>query len=150
MHSAAISRGLRAAGLACALCLLAAPAASAGVWLPPQDLSAAGRDATNPGVAMDDGGTTTLWEKDNASNAGFHGEASTRNPGAPFTAPAELAPGVTEPQVGMTGSGQAVAVWKRLVNPPGAYVIQAATRSPGGGFLPAVDVATMPKSVIPN
>jgi PKD domain len=150
MHSAAIGRYLRAAGLACALCLLGAPAASAAVWLPPQDLSTPGRDATNPVIAMDDVGTTAVWEKDNTANAGFHGEASTRAPGAAFTAPAELAPGVTEPQVGMTGGGQAVAAWKRLVNPPGTYVIEAATRPAGGAFLPAVDVATMPKSVIPN
>ncbi len=100
---------------------------------------------------MDDGGgTTAIWEKDNTTNAGFHGEASTRNPGDDFSAPAELAAGVTEPQVETTGGGQAVAVWKRLVNPPGNYVIQAATRSSGSAFLPAADVATMPKSVIPN
>ena len=149
--SAAIGRGLPAAVLGCMVCLLGAPAASAAVWLPPQNLSASGRDATNPVVAMDDGGgTTAIWEKDNTTNAGFHGEASTRNPGDGFSAPAELAAGVTEPQVETTGGGQAVAVWKRLVNPPGNYVIQAATRSSGGAFLPAADVATMPKSVIPN
>ena len=68
--SAAIGRGLPAAVLGCMVCLLGAPAASAAVWLPPQNLSASGRDATNPVVAMDDGGgTTAIWEKDNTTNA---------------------------------------------------------------------------------
>ena len=142
----------RRALLACALLLLAAPAAWAGVWLPPQDLSAPGRDATNPAVAMaDDGATTAIWEKDNTANAGFHGETSTRDPGQAFTSPAELVPGVTDPQMEMTGGGQAIAVWKRLVNPPGIYVIEAAIRPPGAPPSDApTTVAEMPAGVIPN
>ena len=67
---------MQAALLACALFLLAAPAAWAGAWLPPQDLSAPGRSATNPVVAMADAGATTaLWEKDNSADVGFHGES---------------------------------------------------------------------------
>ncbi len=148
---ATVARGAKAGLLACALCLLAAPAAWAGAWLPPQDLSTPGRDATNPAVAMaDDGSTTAIWEKDNSTKVGFHGETSTRNPGEAFTAPSELGPGITEPQVEMTASGQTIAVWKRLANPPGTYVIEAATRPPGGAFGPAEKVAEMPSAVIPN
>lgn len=149
--SAAIGRGLWAALIACAVFLVAAPIASAGVWLPPQDLSAPGRDATNPAVAMaDSGATTAIWEKKNTADAGFHGEAATREPGQQFSSPAQLVGGVTDPQLEMTGSGEAVAVWKRLVNPPGNYMIEAAFRPPGGAFGAPVDAAEMPPSVIPN
>jgi PKD repeat protein len=149
--SAAIGRRLPAALVACAAFLVAAPVASAGVWLPPQDLSAPGRDATNPAVAMaDSGATTAIWEKDNTKDAGFHGEAATREPGQAFSPPAELVGGVTDPQLEMTGAGQAVAVWKRLVNPPGVYKIQTAARPPGGAFGAPVDAAEMPATVIPN
>lgn len=149
--SAAIGRRLPAALIACAACLVAAPAASAGVWLPPQNLSSAGRDATNPAVAMaDSGATTAIWEKDNTKDAGFHGEVATREPSQSFSAPAELVGGVTDPQLEMTGGGQAVAVWKRLVNPPGVYMVQAATRSPGGAFGAPVNAAQMPANVLPN
>ncbi len=149
--SAGIGRRLSAGLIACAICLLAAPLASAGVWLPPQDLSAPGRDATNPAVAMaDNGATTAIWEKDNTANAGFHGEAASREPGQDFSSPAELLGGVTDPQLEMTGSGEAVAVWKRLLNPPGVYAIEAAFRPPGGSFGSPVDVAEMPTGVIPN
>jgi hypothetical protein len=148
--SAAIGR-LPAALIVCAAFLLAAPVASAGVWLPPQDLSAPGRDATNPAVAMaDSGATTAIWEKDNTKDAGFHGEAATREPGQAFSSPAELVGGVTDPQLEMTGAGQSVAVWKRLVNPPGVYMIQAAVRPPGGAFGAPLDAAEMPATVIPN
>ena len=81
--SATAAHGIKAGLLACALLLLAAPAAWAGAWLPPQDLSAPGRSATNPVVAMaDDGATTALWEKDNTATVGFHGEIVTRSPGS--------------------------------------------------------------------
>ncbi|HEX3241461.1 MAG TPA: PKD domain-containing protein [Solirubrobacterales bacterium] len=130
---------------------MAAPAASAGVWLPPQDLSAPGRNATNPAVAMaDSGATTAIWEKDNTKNAGFHGEVATREPSQGFTAPAELVGGVTDPQLEMTGGGQAVAVWKRLVQPPGVYMIQVAARPPGGAFAAPVNAAELPSKVFPN
>jgi hypothetical protein len=151
--SAALRRRLPAALIACAACLVAAPAASAGVWLPPQDLSAPGRDATNPTVAMaDSGSTTALWEKDNTKDAGFHGEAVLREPGQQFSPPAELVPGVNEPQLEMTGGGEAVAVWKRLVNltPPGNHAIQVATRPPGGAFGPPVNAVELPPGVFPN
>src|SRR5262245_20363618 len=94
--SAARRRGLWAGLIACAARLLAAPVASAGVWLPPQDLSAAGRDATNPAVAMaGNGSTTAIWEKKNTNDAGFHGEAVTREPSQQFSSPGELVGGVT-------------------------------------------------------
>ena len=149
--SATAAHGIKAGLLACALLLLAAPAAWAGAWLPPQDLSAPGRSANNPAVAMDDAGATTaLWEKDNKATLGSHGEAVTRSPGEAFTSPSEVVPGVTDPQIEMTASGQTIAVWKRLANPPGNYVIEAATRPPGGAFEPAQIVAEMPSGVIPN
>ena len=150
--SATAAHGIKAGLLACALLLLAAPAAWAGAWLPPQDLSAPGRSATNPVVAMaDDGATTALWEKDNTATVGFHGEIVTRAPGQAFTSPSEVVPGVTDPQMEMTGGGQAIGVWKRLANPPGNYLIEAATKPPGGtAFGGATTVAEMPAGVIPN
>ncbi len=149
--SAGMGRRLSAALIACAICLVAAPLASAGVWLPPQDLSAPGRDARNPAVAMaDNGATTAIWEKENTANANFHGEEATRDPGQQFSPPAELVGGVTDPQLEMTGSGEAVAVWKRFLPLPGVYAIEAAFRPPGGDFGPPVDAAEMPAGVIPN
>ena len=144
--SATAAPGIKAGLLACALLLLAAPAAWAGAWLPPQDLSAPGRSATNPVVAMaDDGATTALWEKDNTKprrvpRRGRHPRARAR----PSPPPRNWSPGVTDPQIEMTGGGQTIAVWKRLANPPGNYVIEAATRPPGGAFGPPMTVAEMP------
>ena len=136
--------------LACALLLLAAPAAWAGAWLPPQDLSAPAGDATNPVVAMaDDGATTALWEKDNTKDAGFHGEVVTREPGQQFSPPSELIGGINDPQLEMTGGGETVAVWKRLINPfrpattgsrpPfGRRAAPSARRSPRPNFPPTI------------
>ena len=150
--SAAIGRRLPAALIACAVCLVAAPAASAGVWLPPQDLSAPGRDATNPAVAMaDSGATTAIWEKDNTKDAGFHGEAATREPSQGFSAPAELVGGVTDPQLEMTGGGaggrglEAARQSARRLHDPG--------RRPGRPAAPSERRSTPPKcrpTVIPN
>ena len=50
----------------------------------------------------------------------------------------------------MTGSGEAIAVWKRLINPPGVYEIQAALRPSGGAFGSPITAAQMPAGVIPN
>jgi hypothetical protein len=150
--SATAAHGVKAGLLACALLLLAAPAAWAGAWLPEQDLSAPGRSANNPVVAMaDDGATTALWEKKNFKDSGSHGEVVTREPSQQFSPPSELVGGITDPQLEMTGGGEAVAAWKRLINnPPGNYGIQVAFRPPGGAFGPPITAAELPPSILPN
>src|SRR5262245_7627872 len=91
---AALGRGLPAAVLGCALLLLlGAQTATAGVWLSPpsQGLSAAGKDARDPRVGMADSGeTVVIWEREGKDPFSNTVQASTRAPGASFSAPIDL------------------------------------------------------------
>ena len=93
----------------------------------------------------DAGATTAIWEKDNTATAGFHGETATRAPGQRLhLARRNWSAGVTDPQLEMTGRARRSRSGSDFVNPPGVYVIQAATRPPGGAFGAPVTVAEMP------
>ena len=136
--------------LACALLLLGAgPAVAAPSWLAPVNLSAPGKDATNPVVAMDDAGSTVaIWERQNIISHNI--QVSTRSPGGSFSAPLDLSVQSQDPEVAMTPGGEAVAAWWHFANPPGSYVLQVSTRPPGGAFSSPVDVASLPVGVIPS
>ncbi len=140
---------LRAALLGCLLCLLgASPAWAAPAWLPATGLSAPGRDAANPTVAMDEAGdSVAVWERQSGSIA-TDVQVSTRSPGAGFSAPLDLSPASSEPEVAMAPAGEAVAVWRRFDGT--SYVIQAATAPPGGSFSAPVDVSSAETTAAPQ
>ena len=136
-----------AIALASVVCLAAAaPAAAAPDWLAPTNLSAFGRDATEPQVAVDGaGGTVAVWARSNGSQTII--QATSRPPGgtwAPVVDLSAVGRNATEPQVAVDASGTAVAVWARS---NGAHtVIQASSRTPDGTWLPARDVSNSERS----
>jgi hypothetical protein len=142
---------LAAALVACGFCLLAgAPAQAAPAWLPPTDLSAAGKNATGSALVVGESGeTVAVWARQDPSIS-YTVQASTRSPGAAFSAPADLSTTSFDPDVAMTPGGEAVAVWRKFDVATGKYVIQAATRPPGGGFSLPVAVSISETSAQPQ
>jgi hypothetical protein len=133
------------------LLLFAAPASAAPGWLNPADLSKPGRDASNPVVGMDSAGNTiAMWERQSPSDPSINLQISTRVPGAGFTEGADFMKKPSEPRLVMTPGGMALAVWKRLDTGLGVYVIEGATRPPGGPFSAPFNVYTAPPQVIPQ
>ena len=132
--------------------LAAAPAAASPAWLVPTELSVAGRDASEPVIAMDEAGeTVAVWQRQSESELGEVIQDSTRSPGHSFSAPLELAGASNEPAVAMTPSGEAVAVWRRFdLAAEGDYEVQASYRPPGGTFSAPFDVAVVPTAAIPQ
>jgi PKD domain len=139
------------AALACLVSLLAvSPARGAPSWLPAQDLSHSGRDATNPAVAMDEAGdTVVVWERQSETTPTHNLQVSTRGPGEAFSAPGELSATSTLPQVAMTPAGEAVAAWRHFDGEN--YVIQVAiARSPGGSFSAPHNLSTIETAAAPQ
>ena len=105
--------------LAVAGCVAAGGAPSAvafqGPWLAPVDLSATGRDASLPQMAVaPDGTTTATWYRSNGTN--YIVQASTRPPGGTFSSPVDLsAPGqnANGPQLAVAPDGATTAAWYR-------------------------------------
>lgn len=134
------------------LCLLgASPALASPAWLPPTNLSAPGRDATNARVAMDGAGeAVVVWERQSETETNHGVQVSTRAPGGGFSAPLELSKAASEPDVAITPSGEAVAIWRHFDLYSGNYVIQASTRPAGGGFSAPVEVAETANAALPQ
>ncbi len=135
------SVGLRALS-ATALALLAlatvgaANAAAAPGWLPAVNLSAAGRNAKSPQIAIDYlGDAMAVWD------SGGTIRSATRRAGGAWSAPVDLSPSrqhAESPQIAATSFLEAVAVWGA------GGRIWSATRNPawiGGWSLPLVGVA---------
>lgn len=100
-----VSRHALPAGLMAVVAslLLASPAAASPAWLPPTELSAPGHDASEPVVAVDGAGeTVAVWQRQSESEIGRTVQASTRSPGAAFSAPLQLSAAADEPTVAMT------------------------------------------------
>jgi hypothetical protein len=119
----------------------AATKASGTPWLPPQELSAAGRNAFNADVAVDPAGeAVAVWERSNGANQII--ETATRAPGAPWLAAKELSvPGEDAfgAQVAVDQAGNAVAAWIRS---NGANdIVEAATKVSGTPWLPAQELS---------
>ena len=148
------ARALPVALLVSLACLLfASPASAAPAWLVPTELSAPGRDASEPALAMGESGeTVAVWQRQSETEIGETVQASTRSPGAVFSAPLELSAAAGEPTVAMTPSGEAVAVWRHFFQEEakGYYAIQASYRPPGGSFSAPLDVAVVPSTAIPQ
>ena len=127
VRRAAILIGLGAV----AALVLAAPAAAAPAWLVPTNLSAPGRDATEPQIAVDAAGNTAaVWARTNGSHTII--QSTSRPAGGSWTPVFDLSAAgrnATEPQVAIEPGGRAVAVWSRS---NGAHtVIQGASKPAG-------------------
>ena len=107
----------------------------------PVDLSATGRPAFGPQITTaPDGTTTAVWQRYNGANVVI--QAATRPPGGSFGAPVDLSVAgrnAYSPQVATAPDGTAIAVWRRFSG--SNWIVQAATRPPGGSFGAPVDLS---------
>jgi len=105
------------------------------------DLSATGQNALDPQIAIaPDGTATAVWRRFNGTN--FVAQAATRPPGGSFGAAIDLSATGEDslaPQVAIAPDGAATVVWTRFNGTN--FIIQAATRPPGGSFGAAVDLS---------
>ena len=112
-----------------------------GEFNAPVNLSAAGQDAFGPQITTDPGGTTTaIWSRSDGANGII--EVATRRPGGEFNTPVDLsAPGrnAVGPQITTAPDGTTTAVWSRSNG--SNFIIQAATRPPGGTFGTPADLS---------
>ena len=120
--------------------------ARGGIWSAPITLSEAGQDADGPQVAVgSDGTTTVVWRRYDGSN--YRVQASSREPGGTWTAPANLSDAgwsASVPQIAVGPDGTSTAVWSRtdvITNR-----IQASTRAPGGAWTSPVYISDASQS----
>jgi Divergent InlB B-repeat domain len=108
--------------------------AGSSTWGPTADLSATGRDATSPEVAIaPDGAATVVWSRSDGSNIII--QTTTRPAGSTtWDAPVDLTAtgqNAAYPQVAVAPDGVATVVWHR--SDGSSTLIQAATRAAGSG-----------------
>ena len=100
----------------------------------PQDLSAAGQNASFPEVAVDgQGNAIAVWRRFDGTN--FIVQAAARAAGGSFGAPQDLSAAGQKagfPEVAVDGQGNAIAVWQRFDGTN--FIMQAAVRAAGGSF----------------
>jgi PKD domain len=137
--------GRHTPALAAALCVLAgsaaAPAHAAPRWLAPVDLSAAGRDAEDPQVAVDPAGdAVAVWTRFDGAHTIV--QAAVRPAGGSWVPSGNLSVAgrdAEEPDVGIDAAGDAIAVWRR--HDGSKYIVQSATRPVGGAWQGPVDLS---------
>ena len=127
---------------------LAGPAVAAPAWLEPTNLSALGRNASEPQVAVDAAGdTVAVWSRTDGSHTII--QSSSRPAGGAWTPVADLSASgrsATEPQVAVDAVGNAVAVWSRT---NGSHtVIQGASRPTGGDWTSPLDISDSERSAV--
>jgi hypothetical protein len=112
-----------------------------GTFGTPVNLSAAGQDAFGPQIRTDPGGTSTaVWSRSDGANSII--QSATRPPGGEFNDPVDLsAPGQTAvgAQITIAPDGTTTAIWQRSNG--SNFIIQAATRPPGGTFGTPADLS---------
>lgn len=111
----------------------AATGSAGGGWTPPQALSSAAQDSSEPQVASDPSGDViAVWTSFNGSADVI--EAASLPAGGGWSAVSQVSSGgnADAPQVAINGQGTATAVWDSSdgVN----SLVQAATRQAGGGW----------------
>ncbi|HEY1335191.1 MAG TPA: hypothetical protein VGF31_13105, partial [Myxococcaceae bacterium] len=134
------------ASIVLGLLITAVPAAAGPTWLAPANLSAPGRDATEPQVAVDGSGdAVAVWARSDGSDTII--QASARPAGGAWGPAVDLSQtgrDATTPQVAVDAAGNAVAVWARS---NGSHsVIQGASRAAGGGWTPVRDISNSEKN----
>ena len=120
---------------------MATPAEAAPQWLSPTQLSAAGRDAEEPRVAVSPGGeAVAVWTRFDGANTIV--QASGRPPGGAWSPAVDISVAgrnAEEPDVGIDSAGNATAVWRR--HDGSDYVLQTATRPAGGSWQAPTDLS---------
>jgi hypothetical protein len=113
-----------------------------GLWQAPVDLSAAGRDAADPRVAVDaQGNAVAVWYGDNGDNLIVQG--AVRAAGGAWQAPVDLSAAghnASFPQVAVDAQGNAVAVWNQY-DGANRLIVQGAVRPAGGVWQAPIDVS---------
>ena len=115
------------------------------------DLSAPLQNAGGPQLtASPDGTATAIWTRSNGTN--FIIQAATRPPGGVFGAPVDISyplEDASNPQLAASPDGTVTAAWRHSNG--AIFVIQAATRPPGGAFGAPVDLsAPLQRSLQPQ
>ncbi len=109
----------------------------------PVDLSATGQDNDRSQIAIaPDGTATVVWRRSDGTNTII--QAATRPPGGIFGAPitiSTIGQDAQAPQIAAASDGTATAVW--FGNVGGNFIIQAATRPPGGSFGAPVNLSAI-------
>ena len=112
-----------------------------GLFGTPVDLSEVGQNAGNSQITTaPDGTATAVWSRSNGSNSII--QAATRPPGSSFGTPVDLSEvgqNAFNPQITTAPDGTATTVWRRSNG--SNFIIQAATRPPGGSFGTPVDLS---------
>lgn len=115
--------------------------ASGGAFKSAVNLSAPGRNAYNPQIAVaPGGGVTVVWRRSNGANNII--QAATRPAGGSFGAAANLSAvgqDADVPQIAIAPDRTTTVLWQRSAG--GKSIIQAATRPPGRPFGAAVSLA---------
>jgi PKD domain len=101
-----------------------------GSWQPTVNVSATGRDATAPAIAINPQGVAAaVWQRTDGTNVLIQG--AMRPAGGSWQAPADISAAGSDaatPQVAVDPSGTAVAVWDRQ------KIVQSAVRPAGGAW----------------
>lgn len=122
-------------------------AGAAPTWLAPQDLSAAGRNALEPQVSVNQAGdVAAIWQRSDGTNT--LAQVATRPAGGGWSTPEKVSVAGADadgPQVGIDASGSVVALWRYLSG--GSYRVQASTRPAGGSWSGAQDLSTASTAV---
>ena len=104
-----------------------------GPWSPAADLSATGRNATEPQVAVDGAGdAVAVWSRSNGAHTVI--QASTGSVAGGWSASRDVSDSersAIEPQVAIDSGGRSVAVWSRFDGSDD--IVQAASLAPGAG-----------------
>ncbi len=121
---------------------VAVPAGARRGWLAPVNVSAPGRAAFHPEIAVDaQGSAIAVWERGNESTAII--QASVRPAGGKWQKPVSLSGGGEQAggaQVAFDERGDAIAIWGRGPN-EFTGVVQAAVRPAGGSWHKPVNVS---------
>ena len=121
----------------------AATGAAGGLWRTPNNLSAAGQNASEPQIAVSSAGEAlALWKRYDGANTVI--EAASETAGGSWQPPFNLsAPGqnATEPQIAVNPAGETVALWSRSNGTD--TIIQSATKLVGGAWGPPVGLSVI-------
>jgi hypothetical protein len=112
-----------------------------GTWSTPTDLSADGRNATSPQIAIDSfGNAIAVWARSNGTNIII--QASTKTLNGTWSTPTDLSAVGQDaglPQIAIDSLGNAIAVWARYNSTGG--IIQASTKTLNGTWSTPIDLS---------
>jgi hypothetical protein len=122
-----------------------------GSWSAPVSLFKPRRYAQQPQVAVGpQGDVTAIWERSNGSDLIV--QSATRSAGGNWSAPVDISGGESSAggdnlRLVVDSKGNVTAVWRAYDSNHQKFVIQAATRPPGGVWSPPADISNRTESV---